>query len=233
MDNSFLSFPSPQLETLLTELKNEVVKTNQEYADRLGIPHSVACTTNKPSGTVSQLVDSSSGIHPRHSDYYIRTVRADVKDPLAIFMKEKGIPYEIDVTNPHNYVFSFPCNSPTGSITRMARSAVQTLEHYLVFKQYWCEHNPSITVTVKEDEWMEVGAWVYKNMSDIGGVSFLPHTDHIYQQAPYQEIDRETFLKLKEDFPLIDWEEFANYELTDTTTGSQELACTAGYCEVL
>lgn len=220
------------LRDVLTNLKNEVVKTNQEYADRLGIPHSVATTTVKPSGTVSQLVDSSSGIHPRHSKYYIRTVRADVKDPLAIFMKDKGVPYEPDVTNPHNLVFSFPCASPVGSITRSSKSALESLDHYLIYKQYWCEHNPSITVNVKEHEWFDVGAWVFKNMENIGGVSFLPDTDHVYRQAPYQDIDEVTYLKLETAMPKLDWDEFNAYELEDMTTGMQELSCVSGFCEV-
>ena len=142
-------------------------------------PQSAAITTVKPSGTVSQLVDSASGIHPRHSDYYIRTVRADVKDPLAIFLKEKGVPCEVDVMNDSNLVFSFPQKAPQNSITRKQWNAIQQLEHYLKFKKYWCEHNPSITVYVREHEWMEVGAWVYKNFDDIGGVSFLPYNDQI------------------------------------------------------
>jgi len=220
------------LNEVLNLLKNEVIKTNKEYADRLGIPHSVAITTVKPSGTVSQLVDSSSGIHARHSDYYIRTVRADVKDPLAIFMKDKGVPCESDVTNPSNLVFSFPCMAPNGSVTRTERSAIQCLEHYLSYKRHWCEHNPSITVSVKEHEWMDVGAWVYRNMKDIGGVSFLPETDHIYQQAPYQEIDEDTYMQLSEAMPELSWDEFNLYEKGDTTTGMQELACVSGNCEL-
>jgi ribonucleoside-diphosphate reductase alpha chain len=192
----------------------------------------MATTTVKPSGTVSQLVDSSSGIHARHSDYYIRTVRADVKDPLAIFMKDKGIPYENDVTNPSNLVFSFPCMAPSGSVTRTERSALECLEHYLIFKRRWCEHNPNITVSVKEHEWMDVGAWVYRNMKDIGGVSFLPETDHIYQQAPYQEITKESYDQLEAAMPKLDWDEFNAYEKGDTTTGMQELSCVSGNCEL-
>ena len=214
------------------KLKNVVIATNKEYADRLGIPRSVATTTVKPSGTVSQLVDSSSGIHPRHSAYYLRTVRADVKDPLAIFMKEKGVSCEQDVTNPNNLVFSFPSISPMGCITRKDISALDALSHYLIYKQHWCEHNPSITVTVKEHEWIEVAAWVYKNINDIGGVSFLPDTNHIYRQAPYQDIDEATYTQLEASMPELDWEEFNKYELEDTTTGMQELACVSGVCEV-
>jgi ribonucleoside-diphosphate reductase alpha chain len=215
-------------------MKNEAIATNKEWAHRLGINESAAITTVKPSGTVSQLVDSASGIHPRHNHYYVRTVRADVKDPLAVFLKEKGVPCEVDVTNSSNYVFSFPCRAPTGSITRGDRSAIEQLEHYLLFKRHWCEHNPSITVYVKEHEWFDVGAWVYKHMDDIGGVSFLPHSEHVYQQAPYQDISQEQFDKLSAGFPNIDWESFDAYELKeDTTNGAQEYACTSGACEIL
>lgn len=218
----------------LGDMKNEAIATNKEWAHRLGINESAAITTVKPSGTVSQLVDSASGIHPRHNHYYVRTVRADVKDPLAVFLKEKGVPCEVDVTNSSNYVFSFPCRAPTGSITRGDRSAIEQLEHYLLFKRHWCEHNPSITVYVKEHEWFDVGAWVYKHMDDIGGVSFLPHSEHVYQQAPYQDISQEQFDKLSAGFPNIDWESFDAYELKeDTTNGAQEYACTSGACEIL
>jgi ribonucleoside-triphosphate reductase (thioredoxin) len=224
-------FPD-SLQDVLKQLKQLSIEVNKKYAKSLDISPSVAITTVKPSGTVSQLVDSSSGIHARHSQYYIRTVRADFKDPLAQFMKDKGVPCEHDVTNPNNLVFSFPCASPNGSIVRKDRSAVDALDHYLTFKQHWCEHNPSITVNVKEHEWMDVGAWVYKNMKDIGGVSFLPDTDHIYQQAPYQDIDEATYIKLVKQMPNIDWDEFNAYELGDTTTGMQELACVGGTCEL-
>ena len=185
----------------------------------------------KPSGTVSQLVDSASGIHPRHSEYYVRTVRADSKDPLALFLKDRGVPNETDVTNPSNVVFSFPIAAPTGSITRHGRNAITALEHYLVYKRYWCEHNPSITVYVKENEWMDVGAWVYRHLDDIGGVSFLPHSDHVYQQAPYQDVSSEEYAKLREAFPTIDWLEFDKYEVDDATMNMHELACVGGFCE--
>lgn len=216
----------------LYELKNETIATNKEWASRLGINSSVAITTVKPSGTVSQLVDSASGIHPRHNNYYVRTVRADVKDPLAIFLQEQGVPNELDVTNFSNVIFSFPIASPTGSITRTERGAIQALEHYLIYKRYWCEHNPSITVYVKEEEWLEVGAWVYKHMDDIGGVSFLPHSEHIYQQAPYQDITEEQYRNMEVAMPKIDWEKFDLYEEEDNTTASHELACTGNFCEL-
>lgn len=234
MDSALLNGNTANLDTLLQGLRDETIKANAEYADRLGIPVSAAITTVKPSGTVSQLVDSASGIHPRHNPYYIRTVRADIKDPLATFLKEKNVPCEVDVTNQSNLVFSFPVASPSASITRSDRSALQQLDHYLTFKRNWCEHNPSITVYVKEHEWLEVGAWVYKNLDDIGGVSFLPHSEHTYQQAPYQDISKTDYERLAAEFPVIDWDEFDRYELAeDTTNGAQEYACSSGYCEVI
>lgn len=236
MDNPILNGSSAagDLGYLLTELKNETVATNAEWAGKLGINPSASITTVKPSGTVSQLVDSASGIHPRHNPFYIRTVRADVKDPLAIFMQEKGVPCEVDVTNNSNLVFAFPVAAPPGSIVRSDRSALEQLDHYLTFKRYWCEHNPSITVYVKEHEWIDVGAWVYKNMDDVGGVSFLPHNEHVYQQAPYQDISKKDYQQFVDAFPKIDWAEFDSYEWDeDTTNGSQELSCTSGSCEYL
>lgn len=222
------------LEATLEKMKNHAIETNKEWAERLGIPQSAAITTVKPSGTVSQLVDSASGIHPRHNPFYIRTVRADVKDPLASFLKDQGVPCEADVTNSSNLVFSFPVASPEGSLQRSDRSAIQQLDHYLVFKRHWCEHNPSITVYVKENEWMDVGAWVYRHLDDVGGVSFLPHSDHVYQQAPYQDLSEADYQQLAAEFPKIDWNMFDGYERSeDTTNGSQEYACTSGSCEIL
>ena len=186
----------------------------------------------KPSGTVSQLVDSASGIHPRHAPYYVRTVRADVKDPLAIFLQTKGVPNEPDVTNKSNLVFSFPIRSPQEAVFRQDVRAIDQLEHYLTFKKYWCEHNPSITVYVKEHEWLEVGAWVYKNLGSVGGVSFLPFSDHVYQQAPYQDIDAATYYRLEQSFPDIDWKEFDSFEGDDSTIVMHELACVSGVCEL-
>jgi len=234
MDSPLLNGSYSRLPELLSELKNVSIETNKEWAEKLGIEKSAAITTVKPSGTVSQLVDSASGIHPRHNGHYIRTVRADVKDPLATFLKDKGVPCEQDVTNSSNLVFSFPVSSPDGSVCRSDRSALDQLEHYLSFKRYWCEHNPSITVYVKEHEWMDVGAWVYKHMDEIGGVSFLPHSEHVYQQAPYQDISKEEYERLSTSFPKIDWSEFDSYETSeDTTNGSQELSCTSGSCEYI
>ncbi len=220
------------LEATLFELKQHAIETNKIWADKLGINPSVAITTVKPSGTVSQLVNSSSGIHPRYSSYYIRTVRADKKDPLALFMREKGFPVEDDVTKPeHTDVFSFPQKSPEGSVLRTDMSAIDQLNHYLTFKRYWCEHNPSITVYVKEEEWMDVGAWVYKGFEDIGGVSFLPWDNGSYRQAPYQEITEEEYNKLYERLPKnIEWTQLQEHD--DRTSGSQDLACVSGSCEI-
>lgn len=237
MDNPLLNgsaLPRPHLGNLLDELKMESILANEEWAGRLGINPSVAITTVKPSGTVSQLVDSASGIHPRHNPFYIRTVRADVKDPLAVFMQEQGVPYEVDVTNNSNLVFAFPVQSPPESIVRSDRGAIDQLEHYLTFKRHWCEHNPSITVYVKEHEWLEVGSWVYKHLDDIGGVSFLPHSEHVYQQAPYQDLSESEYNKLRDAFPAVPWVDFDKYETDeDTTNGAQEFACSGNSCEIL
>ena len=230
LDNKMLQ--STNIEETLKDLKNATIKTNKEWSSKLGIPQSAAITTVKPSGTVSQLVDSASGIHPRHSDYYIRTVRADVKDPLAVFLKEKGVPNEVDVMNDSNLVFSFPQKAPEGSILRKQWSAVEQLEHYIAFKRYWCEHNPSITVYVREEEWMEVGAWVYKYFDDVGGVSFLPFNDHVYQQAPYQDCTKEEYEAAVKQFPAVDWAEFDKFETDDSTVNMHEFACVSGACEM-
>lgn len=220
------------LQGALDNFKELTIATNKEWAEKLGIEQSTSITTVKPSGTVSQLVDSASGIHPRHAPFYVRTVRADVKDPLAIFLQAKGVPNEADVTNKSNLVFSFPIRSPKDAVFRKDVGALEQLEHYLIFKRYWCEHNPSITVYVKEDEWLDVGAWVYKNMESVGGVSFLPFSDHVYQQAPYQDIDEYTFHKLASEFPEIDWEEFNAFEKDDATVIMHELACVGDSCEL-
>jgi ribonucleoside-triphosphate reductase (thioredoxin) len=217
----------------LKGLKQHAITTNLHWARLLGINQSTSITTVKPSGTVSQLVDSASGIHPRHNPYYIRTVRADVKDPLADFLKIQGVPWEEDVFNKNNVVFSFPMSAPADAITRHDIKAIQQLEHYLIYQQNWCEHNPSITVYVKNDEWFEVGAWVYKHLDLLGGVSFLPHNDHIYQQAPYQDITKEQYLKATAIFPNISWGDFDQYEVDDATISMHELACVNGACEIV
>lgn len=220
---------------VLEELRNLAVGTNKHWAKILGIAPAAGITCVKPSGTVSQLVDSASGIHPRYSPYYIRTVRADKKDPLAQMMVDQGFPVEDDVMKPDTgYVFSFPVKSPEGSIFRDDRSAIEQLELWKTYQLYWCEHKPSITVYVKEDEWMKVGAWVYENFDIMSGVSFLPHSNHTYQQAPYQEIDEETYNEWVEKMPKdTDWSLLAMWEKEDTTTGTKEYACTAGACEIV
>ena len=220
------------LSKILEELKYVAIETNKDWSARLGITPSVAITTVKPSGTVSQLVGSSSGIHPRHSPFYIRTIRADKKDPLAMFMRKMGFPVEDDLRKPlHTDVFSFPVRSPPGSVYRDARTALAQLEHYLSFKDFWCEHNPSITVYIRELEWIDVSAWVYKHFNDIGGIAFLPYDGGQYKQAPYQECTEEEYNDMEAKMPKdVPWEEFK--EEGDQTSGMQELACFAAACEV-
>ena len=239
MDNEYTNgtahYTEASLETMLEELRKEAVKTNRIWAAKLNIPVSAAITCVKPSGTVSALVDSASGIHARHAPYYIRTVRADKKDPLAKMMKDMGFPCEDDVTKPdHTYVFSFPMKSPENAICRKDMSAIDQLEMWLTYQRHYCEHKPSITVSVREEEWPEVGAWVYKHMDEMSGVSFLPFSDATYQQMPYQDCSKEEYEKLLAKMPKnIDWTELAKYEKSDTTTGSQELSCSAaGGCEI-
>lgn len=219
----------------LNELREIVIQTNKEWAERLGIGPSTACTCVKPSGTVSQLVNSASGLHARHSDYYVRTIRADNKDPVTAFLKEIGVPNEPDVMSSlSTTVFSFPIKSPEGSLVRDKQSAIEALNLWKYLQDEWCEHKPSATINVKEEEWMEVGAWVYQNFDSISGVSFLPFDGGNYPQAPYQEIDEATYTALKADFPKeIDWNRLKEFEKEDSTTGSQELACTGGFCEVV
>jgi len=224
-----------KLAEVLEELRNVAYQTNCEWADRLGIPRSAAITCVKPSGTVSQLVDSASGIHARHNPYYIRTVRADNKDPLCQMMKEQGFPYEPDVTKPdHTTVFSFPMKSPEGAVCRMDMTALEQLELWKVYQEQWCEHKPSVTISVKEHEWVEVASWVYENFDNISGISFLPFSEHTYRQAPYQDCTEQEYLEALELMPeTVDWSKLSDYESKDYTAGSQELACSAGGCEVV
>ena len=219
----------------LAEMKQVAIDTNAEYAERLGIEVSAAITCVKPSGTVSQLVDSASGIHARHSDHYIRTVRGDNKDPLTQFLKDAGIPAEADVMKPDaTTVFSFPTKSPMSAVTRNAMTAIQQLELWKTYAEVWCEHKPSVTVTVRDHEWMEVGAWVYKHFDLCSGISFLPHSDHTYAQAPYQECTAAEYAEMKQKMPTsIDWSALSLYEKEDHTSGSQTLACTSGACEIV
>ena len=228
-------FDGSRIGAILTKLKEKAIKTKKKYAKMLGIPQSTAITCVKPSGTVSQLVDSASGIHARHSSYYIRTVRGDNKDPLTEFMKSAGIPNEPDRMKPDSTtVFSFPMKAPDGATTRNDMSAIDQLRLWKTYQEYWCEHKPSVTISVKEDEWMEVGAWVYENFDNISGISFLPHSEHTYAQAPYQEITEKEYKKLDRLMPdVIDWKKLQDFEKEDNTTGSKELACSAGVCEVV
>ena len=220
----------------LEEMRQEAVDTNKNFANMLGIPQSAAITCVKPSGTVSQLVDAASGIHARHNDYYIRTVRGDNKDPLTQFLIEEGVHNERDMMKPDSVtVFSFAMRSPDGAVTRTQMTAIQQLELWKTYAIHWCEHKPSITVTVKEHEWMEVGAWVYENFDVASGVSFLPHSDHTYQQAPYQDIEPDDYYDWQQSYShvRIDWNKLTEFEKEDNTSGSRELACTAGVCEVV
>ena len=227
-------FDDSRIGDILKDLKQVAIDTNKEIAKTLGIPQSTAITCVKPSGTVSQLVDSASGIHARHSKYYIRTVRGDNKDPLTEFMKSVGIPNEPDVMKPDSTtVFSFPMKAPDGATTRNDLSAVDQLRMWQAFQKHWCEHKPSVTISVRENEWLHVGAWVYENFDDISGISFLPHSDHTYAQAPYQDVEYDEYTALLDKMPDIDWNLLTSYEKDDTTSGAKELACTAGACEVV
>jgi len=234
MDNKLLS-TSALLATNLETLKNKAVAMNEGWSANLGIKQSVAVTCVKPSGTVSQLVDSASGIHTRHSDYYIRTVRADKKDPIAQLMVDQGVYHEDDITKPeHTLVFYFPIKSPKGSLTRKDLTALEHLEIWKTYQNHWCEHKPSATISIKEHEWLDVGSWVWNNFDDISGVSFLPYADHSYQQAPYQEITVEEYKEWqKKTTSNIDWDLIKEYEKEDMTENTKELACTAGACEIL
>ena len=231
MDNSLTANPKPES---LQNLRRIAVHTNEALAQEIGINPSASITCVKPSGTVSQLVDSASGIHSRHSPYYIRRVRMDAKDPMTTFMQDLEWVWEPDITKPNEtVVFSFPVKSPKGSITREKRSAIQQLEVWALYQEHWCQHKPSITITVKEDEWLEVGSWVYNNFNTMSGVSFLPHTDHSYKQAPYEDCNKRTFNQLNNMVCEADWSSLTQYEEEDYTVASQELACSAGFCEVL
>ena len=234
LDNAMMSEVCEDTETLLARLRESAVAVNRDFARRLGINPAAAITCVKPSGTISQLVNSASGIHARHSEYYVRTVRADRKDPLCQMMIDKGFPHEPDVTKPDVVeVFSFPMQA-VGSVTRRDITALQHLELWLQYQRHWSEHKPSITVSIRDHEWLEVGAWVYKNFDEISGISFLPYSDHTYRQAPYTECSQEEYEALQLRIPKgVDWSDLKNYEKTDQTTGTQELACSAGSCELV
>jgi len=238
MDSVVTNGKAAGLESLgrtLSGLREVAVQTNKDYAKKLKINQSASITCVKPSGTVSQLVDAASGIHARHGDNYIRTVRADNKDPLCQFMKDKGFPYEPDVMKPDAVtVFSFPIQSPKNSVFRDDLGAIDQLELWLTYQRHWCEHKPSVTITVKEHEWMDVGAWVYRNFDELSGVSFLPFSDHSYRQAPYQDCTQEEYKEMLSKLPTeVDWTLLKDYEEQDNTAGSQTYACSGDSCEIV
>jgi ribonucleoside-triphosphate reductase len=235
MDNPLMTLKNKGLDKTLEHLKQIAITTNAEWAERLGIPVAAAINCVKPSGTVSQLVDSASGIHARHSPYYIRTVRGDNKDPLTQFMKDQGIPNAPEVFKPdQTTVFSFPMKAPDGAVCTADMSAIEQLEMWLAYQRHWCEHKPSVTINVKNDEWFEVGAFVYKHFDEMSGVSFLPYNDHTYQQAPYQECGKSDYKTLLSCMPKsIDWSKLSEYESEDNTAGSQTLACSGDACEIV
>ena len=234
MDHWLLSKPSTDLEKWLTEMKGVAVETNKEWAEKLGVNQSVAITCVKPSGTVSQLVDSASGIHPRFSKHYIRRVRSDRKDPLAIYMDKAGFPVEKDVMNDSTAVFSFPVKSPETSVTVKQVGAMEQLKLWKAYQDFWCEHKPSVTVYYTDSEFLKVAQWIWDNFDTVSGISLLPTSDHIYQQAPYEEIDENQYEELVAAMPQdVDWENLAQFEEEDNTTGSQELACAGGACEIV
>jgi len=234
MDNPIAySWSNGDIQKMLRDMKEHAISVNIEWAQKLGINPSVSISCVKPSGTVSQLVDSASGIHPRFSEYYLRTVRADKKDPLSNFMIDKGFYHEEDQMNPSNWVFYFPMKSPEGSVTADEMSAIDQLDLWSVYQDYWCEHKPSMTCYYSNDEFLEVGQWVWDRFDDISGVSFLPRQDHVYQQAPYQSITKEEYEQWLDKMPKdVDWTELSQYESEDHTEGVQTLACAGGSCEV-
>ena len=236
MDNTLTNGAKGDIKKTLNELRDIAVETNKEYAEKLGIERAAAITCVKPSGTVSQLVDSASGIHARHNPYYIRTVRADNKDPLCKMMKAEGFPNEPDVSKPeHTTVFSFPQKSPEGAICRTEMTAWKQLSLWHTYAKEWCEHKPSVTVSIKEDEWVNTAAWVYENFDDISGISFLPFSDHTYRQAPYQDCSEEEYKELLNKMPKdVNWASLAEFETQDYTSASQEFACTSEKgCEIV
>ena len=221
------------LPMILQELKEVAIETNTEWSKKLGIEASTAITCVKPSGTVSQLVDSASGIHPRYHNHNVRTVRTDKKDPVYQFLKEQGVPVEDAIGKENSTaIFSFPVKAPEHAVLRNDMTALEQLELWKIYAEHWCEHKPSITVYYKDREFLEVGAWVYENFSILSGISFLPHSDHTYKQAPYQEIDEEEYNERTEAMPDIAWERLGEYENENTTTVDHELACSAGNCEL-
>jgi ribonucleoside-diphosphate reductase alpha chain len=229
-DNKLLCTQGEELNVLLDELREVARATNTEWANALGIPVSASITCVKPSGTVSQLVDSASGIHPRHSKFYIRRVRGDKKDPLTQFLVGQGVPAEDCVYKPtQTTVFSFPQRAPDG-LVRDDVTPIAHLELWLTYQRHWCEHKPSVTISVSERDWPSVGAWTWDHFGEISGVSYLPYDGGTYRQAPYEECTEEAYEKLKASIPVVDWLQLK--ENTDNVEGAQMLACTAGVCEI-
>ena len=234
MDHPVIGVSSDKTAQWLEELKLVAIKTNKKWAENLGISQSVAITCVKPSGTVSQLVDSASGIHPRFSKHYIRRVRSDAKDPLAQFMSTAGFPVEQDTMSPASLVYSFPVKSPKTSTTVKQVGAMQQLALWKTYQNSWCEHKPSITVYYTDDEFLQVAQWIWDNFDICSGISLLPVSDHVYQQAPYEDISAEKYKELVAEMPKdVDWSDLEQYEMEDNTTGSQELACVGGACEIV
>lgn len=237
MDNKLMSgqLNTCALKETLNILRDHAREVNKEWAEKLGINVSTAITCVKPSGTVSQLCNSASGIHSRHNKHYIRTVRVDKKDPLYNFMVNKGFVIEDDVMRPDSTaVVSFAIEAPNNAVTRNDMTAIEALDLWLLYQREWCEHKPSVTITVRDDEWPEVGAWVYKHFDEVSGISFLPHSDHTYMQAPYQDLTKEEYTKwiTENPMPQVDWLELAEFEKEDNTVSSQTLACTGNNCEL-
>ena len=232
-DHYLLGKDSPDLDKWLTEMKDVAIKTNKEWADKLGIAQSAAITCVKPSGTVSQLVDSASGIHPRFSKHYIRRVRSDKKDPLAQYMTAAGFPVEDDVMSKSSLVFGFPIKSPDSSTTVKQVGAMEQLRVWKKYQDHWCEHKPSITVYYTDSEFLQIAQWIWDNFDSVSGISLLPVSDHVYQQAPYEDITAEKYEELLAAMPVdVKWEDLEHFEKEDNTTGSQELACVGGACEI-
>ena len=230
LDSSLMNLKNKNLPTVLQALKDEAIETNKAWSKRLGIAQSAAITCVKPSGTVSQLVDSASGIHPRYSQYYIRRVRADMRDPMCNVLEDAGVPSEVDVTSPSTKVFSFPKKSPKDAVLASEQKGMDQLELWSIYQEHWCEHKPSITVYYRDDEFLGIGVWVYNNFDSVSGISFLPYSDHTYEQAPYEEITKEQYTKMTKGFPTeFKWD---ITEETDTTEGAQTLACVGGACEL-
>lgn len=232
MDHYLLSKPTTDLEKWLGEMKNVAIETNRKWSERLGVNESTAITCVKPSGTVSQLVNSASGIHPRFADYYIRRVRGDTKDPLSVFMSDSGFSVEQDVMSPTTAVFSFPIKAPKSSVTVNQVGAMDQLKLWKAYQDHWCEHKPSITIYYTDDEFLDVAQWIWRNFDSVSGISLLPYSDHVYQQAPYEKIKKDQYKQLLAELPKVDWDDLAKIETEDSTIGSQELACTGGACEI-